>query len=108
VVERFTRRYGGRLAVSDVALPEARNVFSRVTGEREPREWDLRKADVGARLDVEPMQWDLLRGACETRAGGVFSLLRRHGQGLAAAAEELQVFQPLDAAGRQHVARLRR
>ncbi len=58
------RRYAGPLAVSQVVLLEARNVFLRVTGEREPNEWQRVEADFGGRLYVDPMNWNLLRREC--------------------------------------------
>jgi hypothetical protein len=64
IVERFLRRYGGPLAVSQVVLLEARNVFLRVTGERDPNEWRRVEADFGGRLYVDSMNWDLLRREC--------------------------------------------
>src|SRR5687768_13629138 len=64
VVERFVRQHGGRLALSHVILLEARNVFSRVTGEREPREWLALEADFDGRIYVDPMNWDVLRQEC--------------------------------------------
>lgn len=63
-VERFMRRHGGQLVISQVVLLEARNVISRITKEREPREWQLLEADFDSRLYVEPMNWDLLRQEC--------------------------------------------
>jgi predicted nucleic acid-binding protein len=64
VVERFMRQHGGQLAISDVVLLEARNVFSRVTGEELPLEWQTLEADLGGRLYVDRMNWDLLRREC--------------------------------------------
>ncbi len=64
LVERFMRLHGGQLAISHVVLLEARNVFSRITGEREPEEWQTLEADFGGRLYVDPMNWDLLRREC--------------------------------------------
>ncbi len=58
------RRHGGQLVISHIVLLEARNVFSRVTEEREPREWQLLKADFDSQLFVDPMNWDLLRQKC--------------------------------------------
>jgi hypothetical protein len=55
IVERFMRKYRGPLALSHVVLLEARNVFSRVTGESQPREWQQLLADFGGRLFVDPM-----------------------------------------------------
>ena len=45
IVERFARKHGGQLAVSHIVLLEARNVFSRVTGEAQPSEWEELEAD---------------------------------------------------------------
>jgi predicted nucleic acid-binding protein len=64
VVERFLRQHGGQLAISHVVLLEARNVFSRITSEQQPREWQTLEADFGGRLYVDPMNWDLLRREC--------------------------------------------
>lgn len=64
IVERFMRQHGGRLAISHVVLLEARNVFSRITGEQQPEEWQTLEADFGGRLYVDPMNWDLLRREC--------------------------------------------
>jgi predicted nucleic acid-binding protein len=64
VVERFMRQHGGQLAISHVVLLEARNVFSRITGEEQPQEWQTLEADFGGRLYVDPMNWDLLRREC--------------------------------------------
>jgi predicted nucleic acid-binding protein len=63
-VERFLRQHSGQLAISHVVLLEARNVFSRVTGEPQPQEWQMLEADFGGRLYVDPMNWDLLRREC--------------------------------------------
>ena len=54
----------GQLAISHVVLLEARNVFIRITGEEQPREWQTLEADFGGRLYVDPMNWDLLRREC--------------------------------------------
>ena len=63
-MEQFVRKHGGQLAVSHVVLLETRNVFSRVTGEAQPREWEASEADFNGRLFVDPMNWDLLRCEC--------------------------------------------
>lgn len=65
IVDRFMRRQGGQLMVSQIVLLEARNIFSRVTGEREPQEWQRLEADFDGRLYVDPMNWDILRRECE-------------------------------------------
>jgi hypothetical protein len=64
IVERFMRQHGGQLAVSHVVLLEARNVFSRITCEQNPLEWQTLEADFDGRLYVDPMNWDLLRREC--------------------------------------------
>jgi len=66
LVERFMRRHGGQLATTHVVLLEARNIFTRVTGEKEPREWQRLEADFDGRLYVDPLNWDLLRRECNT------------------------------------------
>ena len=66
IVERFLRRQGGQLVISHLVLLEARNIFSRVTGEREPREWQRLGADFDGKIYVDPMNWDLLRRECHT------------------------------------------
>jgi predicted nucleic acid-binding protein len=64
IVERFARHHGGALVISHVVLLEARNVFSRTTGEKVPAEWALLEADFGGRLHIDSMNWDLLRREC--------------------------------------------
>jgi predicted nucleic acid-binding protein len=64
IVERFVRKHGGQLVLSHIVLLEARNIFSRVTGERDPREWQRLEADFGGRIYVDPMNWDILRREC--------------------------------------------
>jgi predicted nucleic acid-binding protein len=64
IVERFMRQHGGPLVISHLVLLEARNVFSRVTGEPLPQEWQTLEADFGGRLYVDPMNWDFLRREC--------------------------------------------
>jgi predicted nucleic acid-binding protein len=68
-VDRFLRMHGGKLLLSPVVLLEARNVFSRVTGEAEPAEWALLEADFNGRLYVDPMNWHELQRECE----GIFA-----------------------------------
>jgi predicted nucleic acid-binding protein len=65
VVERFMRQHGGQVALSHIVLLEARNVFSRVTGERSPLEWADLEADFDGKLYVDPMNWHLLRRECD-------------------------------------------
>jgi hypothetical protein len=131
IVERFARRHGGQLAISHVVLLEARNVFSRTTGEQDPREWGALEADFGGRLYVDTMNWDLMRRECYSILGryawkiqlgtlevAIVASVRLAGatQFLSfditakalAAAEGLRVFPPLDATGKQRLAELRR
>ena len=130
IVERFVRKHGGQLAVSPVVLLEARNVFSRVTGESQPREWGLVEADFDGRLYVDPMNWNLLRRDCEAlfaryawkvtlgtfdaaivasaRLAGATCFLSFDTTTKAlAAAEGLPVFPPLGIAGQQVLSRLK-
>ena len=63
-MKRFIRQHGGQLAISHVVLLEARNLFSRITGEEQPLEWQSLEADFGGRLHVYPMNWDQLHREC--------------------------------------------
>jgi hypothetical protein len=130
-VERFMRRQGGQLGISHVVLLEARNIFSRITGEREPREWHMLEADFDGRLYVDPMNWDLLRRecfalfskyGCKTEVGtfdtaivasaklaGATQFLSFDVAARAmAVAEGMRVFPALDATGKQRVLQLKR
>ena len=130
IVERFSRKHGGQLAVSHVVLLEARNVFSRVTRESNPREWQQLEADFDGRLYVDPMNWDLLRHECYALfasygskarlgtfdtavvasaklAGGTRFLSFDTQAKALAAAEGLKVFPPLDAQGKRALSRLK-
>jgi predicted nucleic acid-binding protein len=131
IVDRFMRRCNGGLVISHVVLLEARNIFSRVTGEREPREWRTLEADFDGRLFVDPMNWDMLRRECNMLfsryawkadigtfdsalvasvklAGGrrflSFDVTARS----LAAAEGIEVFPPLDVAGKRLVSRMKK
>ena len=130
IVERFARKHGGQLAVSHVVLLEARNVFSRVTGESLPREWQQLEADFDGRLYVDPMNWDLLRRECHALlaryarktslgtfdtavvasaklAGGTRFLSFDTKAKALAAAEGLEVFPALDLEGKRLVSVLK-
>jgi predicted nucleic acid-binding protein len=131
IVDRFMRRHGGQLVVSQVVLLEARNVFSRVTREPEPREWQRLEADSDGRLYVDPMNWDLLRRECDALfskyawkgalgtfdtavvasiklAGGTRFLSFDATARAMAGAEGIEVYPPLGAAEKQLVSRLKR
>jgi len=130
-VERFMRRHNGKLVISHLVLLEARNIFSRITGEREPLEWRTLEADFDGRLFVDPMNWDMLRRECTLLfskyawkaaigtfdsaliasvklAGGrrflTFDAMAR----ALAAAEGLAVFPPLDSAGKRLVSQMKK
>jgi predicted nucleic acid-binding protein len=131
IVERFMRRHGGQLVISHIVLLEARNIFSRITGEREPLEWQRLKADFDGRLYVDPMNWDLLRRECEALlskysfrasvgtfdstivaslklAGGTRFLSFDSTARAIAAAEAIEVYPALNAAERLIVSRLKK
>jgi predicted nucleic acid-binding protein len=130
IVERFARKHGGQLAVSHIVLLETRNVFSRVTGEAQPREWEQLEADFDGRLFVDPMNWDLLRRECRVLfaryswkirlgtfdtavvaaaklAGGTRFLSFDTQAKALAAAEGLEVFPLLDLQGKRVLAALK-
>jgi predicted nucleic acid-binding protein len=130
VVERWLRRRPAQLVISHVVLLEARNIFSRVTGEREPREWQSLEADFGGRLYVDPMNWDILRRECGALfakyawkvavgtfdtaivasmklAGGTRFLSFDATAKAMAAAESIDVYPPLDETEKRLVSRLK-
>ncbi len=61
VVERFMRKEGGQLRISHLVYLEARNVFSRNTGEVEPEEWRILVSDLNRLLHLDPMNWEFVR-----------------------------------------------
>jgi predicted nucleic acid-binding protein len=61
LVQRFMRKHGGQLAISQIVYLEARNVFSRTAKETEPEEWRRFVADLGGLLYLDPLDWDSLR-----------------------------------------------
>lgn len=63
IAERRMRHQREPLLISHIVLLEARNVFSRVTGQRSPIEWEDLLSDFNGRLFVDPMNWDILRQA---------------------------------------------
>ena len=131
IVESFLREHGGQLAVSHVVLLEARNLFSRVTGEELPLEWQTLEADFGGRLHVDATNWESLRRECESlfakyagkAALGTFDTAIVASAKLAgatrflsfdvnaralASAEEMDVFPALEPAERRLLGRLKR
>jgi predicted nucleic acid-binding protein len=130
IVERFLRQHGGQLVISHIVLLEARNVFSRITGEQEPPEWQRLTADFGGRVYVDPMNWDLLRRECHLLfskyawqavvgtfdtaiiasmklAGGRRFLSFDSAARALAAAERIDVYPPLETAEKRIVSRLK-
>jgi predicted nucleic acid-binding protein len=65
IVNRFMRQHGGKLLISPIVLLEARNVFSRVTHEANPKEWALLESDFNGRLYVDPINWRELQRECD-------------------------------------------
>jgi predicted nucleic acid-binding protein len=131
IVSRFLRRHPGQLMISSLVLLEARNIFLRVTGERDPVEWKMIEADFDGRLYVDTMNWDLVRRECNALFSkyawkaqlGTFDTAIVASAKLAgasrflsfdfaartlAAAEGLEVFPELDAAGRSQMLRLKK
>jgi len=131
IVDRFMRRSGDRLAISQVVLLESRNVFSRATGEAEPEEWRRLQADFGGRIYVDSMNWDLLRRECNSLfakyawkiglgtfdsaivasaklAGATQFLSFDQTARILAFAEGITVFPVLDGVAKREVARLKR
>ena len=131
IVQRFLRQHGGQIGLSHIVYLEARNVFARISGEAVPKEWTQLQRDLGGRFYLDPMNWDFLRretfeliaryGHKETL--GTFDLALLASAKLSGAtrllsfdqtlkavavAEGLDVFPPLDSAGKQLVARLKR
>ncbi|MBI5384022.1 MAG: type II toxin-antitoxin system VapC family toxin [Verrucomicrobia bacterium] len=130
IVDRFLRRNPGQLGLSPLVYLEARNVFSRVSGEEQPPEWEEVEAGKNGRFYLDPMQWDLVRRDS-------FDLFRRYGRKMplgtldlailasvrlagcqqllsfdetlkaVAVAEEVAVFPPLAEEGKSILARLR-
>ena len=129
--QRFMRAHGGQLAISHPVYLEARNVFSRTAGESEPEEWRRFLADFTRLIYLDPMNWDFVRrdafelfsryshratlGTLDTailasaKLSGATRLLS-FDQTLKAlaVAEELAVFPPLDAQGKQLLMKLKR
>lgn len=52
---------GEVLVISPIVLMEARNVFSRITKNARPAQWDELEGDFDGSIFVDPMNWNLLR-----------------------------------------------
>jgi predicted nucleic acid-binding protein len=129
-VQRFMRRQGGQLSISQIVYLEARNVFSRTAKEAEPEEWRRFLADFNGLIYLDPMNWDFVRRdafalfnryshrailgtldvaiLASAKLSGATRLLS-FDQALKAlaVAEGLEVFPPLDAVGRRLLAELK-
>lgn len=128
-VDRFLRQHSATLGLSPVVLLEARNVFSRESGESEPAEW--RELEDSARFHRDAMNWDYLRRdtfelfskyahktavgtldmaivASVRLAGGTTLLSFDQTLKAVAVAEGLEVFPQLDQEGKALLAKLRR
>ncbi len=64
-VANFMRKHGGQLALSQIVLLEARNIFSRLTKQASPPEWEEIVHDFGGKLYVDQLNWSLLRRDAE-------------------------------------------
>jgi len=130
VVDRFMRQNPGQLGLSHLVYLEARNVFSRISGENEPLEWVQLQAGLNGLFYLDPMNWDLLRretfelfGKYSSKATlGTFDVALLASAKLAGAtrlltfdqtlkalavAEGLEVFPDLNEAGKLLLSRLR-
>ena len=131
IVDRFMRQNPGQLGLSHLVYLEARNVFSRVSGESDPPEWNQLREGLSGLFYLDPMNWDLLRRdafALFARYSpkvtlGTFDLTLLASAKLAGAtrllsfdqtlkalavAEGLDVFPDLNEAGKSLLARLKR
>lgn len=59
--QRFMRKQGGQLAISQLVYFEARNVFSRTAQEPEPEEWRRFLGDFNSLIYLDPLNWDFVR-----------------------------------------------
>jgi len=59
--QRFMRKQGGHLAISQLVYLEARNVFSRTAQEAEPEEWRRFLGDFNSLIYLGPLNWDFIR-----------------------------------------------
>ena len=127
IVDRFLRRNPGQLGLSHLVYLEARNVFSRVSGETEPPEWNGERTRPRVRFSAPSRKtWgrEIVRsfatgvraqgagceGASSHTRGRVCSPIPEFDQTLkaVAVAEGLEVFPELNEAGKTLLAQLRR
>ena len=72
IVQRYLRRERGPIGLSHLVYLEARNVFTRTSGEAEPKEWSQLRQDLNGRFYLDPMNWEFLRR-------DTFDLIARYG-----------------------------
>jgi predicted nucleic acid-binding protein len=129
--QRFMRKQGGQLAISQLVYLEARNVFSRTAQEAEPEEWRRFLGDFNSLIYLDPLNWDFVRrdafvlfaryapratlGSMDVailasaRLSGATRILTFDETLKAlAAVEGVEVFPPLTSEGKSMVARLSR
>jgi predicted nucleic acid-binding protein len=129
--QRFMRKQGGQLAISQLVYLEARNVFSRTAQEAEPQEWRRFLGDFNSLIYLDPLNWDFVRrdafavfaryapraalGSMDVailvsaRLSGATRILTFDETLKAlAVAEGIEVFPPLTPAGKSMLARLSR
>ena len=129
--QRFMRKQGGQLAISQLVYLEARNVFSRTAQEAEPEEWRRFLGDFNSLIYLDPLNWDSVRrdafvlfaryaprstlGSMDVailasaRLSGATRILTFDETLKAlAVAEGIEVFPPLTSEGKSMLTRLRR
>lgn len=130
-VQRFLRGHSGQIGLSHVVYLEARNIFSRVSGEAEPAEWRQFQQELNGRFYLDPMNWEFLRRdtfelfskyahktvlgtfdmavvASARLAGGTRLLSFDETMKSVATAEGMEVFPQLNQEGKALLAKLRR
>src|SRR6266567_6968436 len=60
-VVRRMRAQSGPLLISHIVLLEARNVFGRLSGVAQPKQWQELLSDFSGRIFVDTMNWAALR-----------------------------------------------
>jgi predicted nucleic acid-binding protein len=129
--QRFMRKHGGQLAISQLVYLEARNVFSRTAQEAEPEEWRRFLGDFNSLIYLDPLNWDFVRRdafalfaryasrhtlgsmdvailASARLSGATRVLTFDETLKALAVVEGIEVFPPLTSAGKSTLAKLRR
>jgi predicted nucleic acid-binding protein len=92
IAQRFMRRNGGSLAISQFVYLEARNVFSRTAGESDPEEWRRLLGGLNSLIYLDPLDWDLVRR-------DAFMLFERHAHKLSLGTMDVAIFASARLAG---------